>query len=322
MTQLQQMQQQKSALRHRCVGGPAFVTVGSILPDIRIIPQGASVGNKYSARFAATLGGAAATCARFGPVNKLPTAVLAAQQAGWASDYCRDLACQDGLQLLLQERNSISPGLSIIAPNGEPGRHEIFTHRLEPPTIDELTPEMVEALRLAKVVLVGPLPWGPATRELLRHLPILAPTAFRAWLPHPSVLAQPDFSLLGTRYHYTQLNFDESRLLDGAANDVVLNARRLCRLVGEENACALTNGARQGLLWISGRWLTITPRRVEVADDTGCGDSFASALVLAWRLLGLSAEDALLYALAAAATTATQGGVRRPLPHRQIREPE
>jgi sugar/nucleoside kinase (ribokinase family) len=75
-------------------------------------------------------------------------------------------------------------------------------------------------------------------------------------------------------------------------------------------------------LWIIGRWLTISLRRVKVVDATGCGDTFAAALVVGWRLLGLSADAALLYALAAAAAKAMQRGAGRPLPYRQPGDPD
>src|SRR5262245_42301803 len=120
-------QKERVAAKSRSIGDPVFLTVGALPLDLRIIPEGKPTGNKHPARFAATLGGAAVNAGRFGPVNGFPTAVLAAQQTGWASSYCRELAQLDGLRLLLQERNTASPGLSVLAPNGRPGLCETFT---------------------------------------------------------------------------------------------------------------------------------------------------------------------------------------------------
>ena len=109
-------------------------------------------------------------------------------------------------------------------------------------------------------------------------------------LPHPTLLGDPAFPHLAQRYDYTQINFEESRLLPGAVHDPAINARRLSFLVGEEKAIAVSNGAGRGWLWLHGRWLAIDPPAVDVVDETGCGDSFAAALVVGWRLLGLGVE--------------------------------
>jgi sugar/nucleoside kinase (ribokinase family) len=298
-----------------------LVVIGSGLLDIHVHPQGRRPSNKQDARFQDGVGGSAFKLARHGPVNGIPTAVIMAQGAGWASHYCREKAAQQGLRLLLQERDGDGPALSIILPNGQPGRNDIYTQRMAPPTVAELTPEMAEALGVAQVVVAGPMAFSAETQQLLFHLPALAPQAFLALLPHPSLLGAPSFALLAPRYHYVQVNADESRLLDGAASDLVLNARRLSFLVGEESACAVTNGAERGFLWANGRWLDIRPKKVDLIDDTACGDSFAAAFPIGWRLLGLGVEGALLYAVEAAAATATQVGMAEPLPYRKVGGP-
>jgi sugar/nucleoside kinase (ribokinase family) len=53
-----------------------------------------------------------------------------------------------------------------------------------------------------------------------------------------------------------------------------------------------------------------------VVDDSGCGDAFAAAFVVGWRLLGLSIDEALLYAVRAAANKAGQVGVSQSLSYR------
>jgi len=116
-----------------------------------------------------------------------------------------------------------------------------------------------------------------------------APRPFRAWLPHPSALSAHGVPAFGQRYHYTQINFEESRLLPGAVNDPVLNARRLCTLTGERTQRLRPpdqrppSGAGSGST--AAGWRS-TRGPVDVVDDTGCGDSFAAALVVGCRLLG------------------------------------
>ena len=102
------------------VPDPALVTVGSLIPDVHIIPTGPRSGNKQTARFVTTLGGSAANCGRFGPANGFSTAVIAAQQAGWVSGFCREAARPLGLRLLLQERTAIAPGCPSSRPTATP----------------------------------------------------------------------------------------------------------------------------------------------------------------------------------------------------------
>src|SRR5581483_10741524 len=114
----------------------------------------------------------------------------------------------------------------------------------------------------------------------------LAPTAFKALLPHPSLVQDPMFALIARLYDYVQVNAAESRLLDGATSDVATNARRLSFLVGEQAACAVTNAAEPGFLFAEGHWYEIRPKRVEAVDDTACGDVFGGSFLVGWRLLG------------------------------------
>jgi sugar/nucleoside kinase (ribokinase family) len=293
----------------------ALVTVGGLYLDLHVEPEGQGNGNKRDARFSHRLGGSAANCARFGPANGIATAVIAVQQAGWASGYCRAAAAEYGFRLLLQERGD-GPAISLVTPNGQVGHKDIYTQRMGPPVAPELTSEMGDALGTARAVIVGPMLSTDGSRDLLRQIPTLAPQAFRALIPHHSLIRDPAFPLIARRYHYTQMNAGESWLLDGATNDLAVNARRLSFLMGEENACGITNGSEQGCLWTGSHWLPIQPKRVQAVDDTGCGDAFAAALVIGWQFLGLSVDDALLYATDAAAVTATQTGIGEPLAYR------
>lgn len=293
-----------------------LVTAGGLYLDLHVTPQREQNGSKQEARFRARLGGSAANCGRYGAANGIPTAVIAVQQGGWASRYCRAVAAKYGLRLLFQKRKE-GPAISLVTPNGKPGQNDIYTQRMGSPTVADLSQEMTDALSLAKAVIVGPMLCGEDARELLAHIPILAPKAFRALIPHRSLIGDPSFPHIARRYNYVQLNAAESRLLDGATSDLAVNARRLSFLIGEDNTCAVTNGADRGWLWTGHHWLGIEPRKVKAVDDTGCGDAFASAFVVGWRLLGLSVDGALVYATEAAASTATQVGVSTPVAYRK-----
>jgi sugar/nucleoside kinase (ribokinase family) len=302
-----------SVCRRSQASDATVVTVGSCLPDVHVLLHGPTSGNKHGARFVDDLGGVASNLGRVAAANGIPTAVLTTQRAGWASHYVRQKAAGYGLRLLLQEREDEGPALSVIVPNGCPGRKDIYTQRMGPPTVAGLTPEMEEALAMARLVIVGPLAHRPETRDLLCHLPALAPTAFKALLPHPSLIQDSMFALITQRYDYVQLNAAESRLLDGATNDVATNARRLSFLVGEQTASAVTNGADPGFLFAEGHWYEIRPKPVKPVDDTACGDVFAASFLVGWRLLGLGVVGALLYGIEAAAKTALQVGLGEPL---------
>lgn len=295
---------------------PDVVALGGAAVDIHAEPDGERTGNKHPARVRIVPGGNPTHAARTTAANGLRATVVASQGHGWVSDlYCRQAAAE-GFGVLLQKRPD--PAISVIVPNGSPGKKDIYVQRAEPPTAGELTPEMTKELGLARVVFVGPLPAGPRTWNLLDRLPALAGQAFRAWMPHPTQVADPTFTRVARQFQYVQLNSEEARRMDGATEDHILNACRLRFLCGSENACAVTNGAGRGYLWGDGRWLSIDPKLVDTVDEVGCGDAFGSALVIGWRLLGLSLDAALNYAVDAAATAAGQVGLTAPLAYRMV----
>jgi sugar/nucleoside kinase (ribokinase family) len=293
---------------------PKMVTVGTVVPDFRVTPTVSRPGNnKLDAVIDVTVGGCPVNTGVFGAANGIPTAAISVQKAGLWSEICQGLALERGVRLLLQQRDA-GPAVSLVTPNGIPGQYGIYTQRMEPVTVPELTPEMTDALTTAQAVIVGPMRWNADTKDLLFHIAALARKAYRAMIPHPDMIGDSAFASVAQQYNYVQVNASGSRLLDGAVQDPVLNACRLSFLTHERNDCAVTNGAARGYLW-SGRWFAIDPPKTRLVDDTGCGDSFAAAYVIGRVFFRLSAESALVYAIKAAAATATQLGVARPMPY-------
>ena len=259
-----------------------------------------------------SLGGSAINGGAFGPVNEFSTYAIAVQQDQWA-ETCRKHADKKGIQLLLQERVDEGPAISIVRAK-EAGESTISHQRMGPPTLSELTPEMRRVLASASAVIVGPLRSGPETTALLQAVPELAPRAFLALVPHPSFIEDPLFPLIAPSFHYVQMNAEESRFIDGAASAIPLRARRLAFLLGNDRECAVTNGSQRGYFFAC-QWFTIDPPTPTVVDEVACGDSFCAAYVVGRALLGLPPEEALRYAVDAAAATATQVGLSDPLPY-------
>jgi ribokinase len=88
------------------------------------------------------------------------------------------------------------------------------------------------------------------------------------------------------------------------------------RLHGLPGLVAVTWGSRgAGLLRDGVRVATAEPPEVEAVDTTGAGDTFVGALVVA-MLEGMAPAEALRFACAAGALTATKAGAQSSLPWR------
>jgi len=88
------------------------------------------------------------------------------------------------------------------------------------------------------------------------------------------------------------------------------------RLHGLDGLVAVTWGSRgAGLFRDGARLATAEPPEVEVVDTTGAGDTFVGALTVA-LLEGMGHADALAFACAAGALTATKAGAQSSLPTR------
>ena len=290
-----------------------FATVGTVCIDLNGVRTGQPVGNKCEGRFHIRLGGAAVNAARLGVVNGVPTFIFGAQQQGAWAGLARELAGAEGLQLTLHERPADGPTLSVI------NSGEILCQRMRPLCVTELPTELTEALGTVRALLVGPLPPCPDSFELLHHLAALAPQAYRALIAHPRMLGCAEFAAAAAKFNYLQLNFDESKLLPGASDDVVRNAQQLVSLLHEATDVAVTNGGKPGLLFAGGRWVPITPLPVtKVLNETGAGDSFAAAWTLGRTVFGTSIDGALSYSLEVAANIV---GERRLVPFDARGEP-
>jgi ribokinase len=92
------------------------------------------------------------------------------------------------------------------------------------------------------------------------------------------------------------------------------------RLHGLPGLVAVTWGSRgAGLLRDGIRVATAEPPEVEAVDTTGAGDTFVGALVVA-MLEGMAPAEALRFACAAGALTATRAGAQTALPWREAVE--
>ncbi|MDO9222559.1 MAG: ribokinase [Caulobacter sp.] len=88
------------------------------------------------------------------------------------------------------------------------------------------------------------------------------------------------------------------------------------RLHGLSGLVAITWGSRgAGLFRDGARLATAEPPEVDVVDTTGAGDTFVGALTLA-LLEGMDQHEALAFACAAGALTATRAGAQSSLPTR------
>jgi sugar/nucleoside kinase (ribokinase family) len=147
------------------------------------------------------------------------------------------------------------------------------------------------------------------TLEMIKHAPALAPQAYHALIPHPTLVAHERFPEVAAPYDYVQMNAAEARAL-APTDDINELALCLRRGLGEGKEFAITNGSRPGLLWADGAWWLITPPAVEVVSDVGSGDLFCTAWVIARGLRRAGAQPALTYALSATAAAIGGGRVR------------
>lgn len=87
-------------------------------------------------------------------------------------------------------------------------------------------------------------------------------------------------------------------------------------VTGSHGLVAVTHGAEGAELFEAGRVIAeAAPPRVDAVDATGAGDTFTAALTLA-LIENQSATDALRFACAAGAATATRAGAQPSLPTR------
>jgi sugar/nucleoside kinase (ribokinase family) len=232
----------ETAMVHNVLSiNPLFATIGSCCFDFHSSCTSPPVGAKREGNFNVVLGGAAINAGRIGVVNKVRTCMFGVQRAGAWAELARELAGAEGLDLLLAERTDDRPAMSLI--NADGGGNTIVVQRMRPLRVNEIPAEWEETLRAVRAFLVGPLHPCADSFELLDRLSGWTPHAYRALVPHPLMLKCPEFATAASRFSYVQVNFEESKLLPGAGDDVLTNAHVLASLLAPGVDLAVTNGA-------------------------------------------------------------------------------
>jgi sugar/nucleoside kinase (ribokinase family) len=270
--------------------------------DIYVEPLGQKSGAKRPARITFKLGGAAGNGAPVPVANHLPTGMVAAQPAGFLSECCQQLALTRGLQPFIIERNGDEGAITVGLPNGRPGAMDLYIQRAGRLTASDLTGAASVAICSAQALINGPMIANSDDLvKFYERIADLAPDAYRAFIPHPSLVGHDTFAAVARTHTYCQMNAAEAQLLDPTTSDVAKHALRLLFLLGEEREFAITNGRNRGYLWADGRWWTVDPPQVQVASDVGAGDVFVTAWVIARHFYKANAKAALNYALRATA---------------------
>lgn len=302
----------------RAVTDVVMACIGSLLAQLTATPLGPKNGSKCDAKVTQTCSGSAYNCAQVGAVNGVPAAALSTQRSGLLARWCRAAAKAAGIRPVLHVSRQVQPGITLATPNHLPGHTDLWVSRPAVVTKGWPTEEIRQVLATARVVIQGPVRLTQAAREWLRVLPALAPDAYRMLIPHPSLIASDDFSWIARKFNGVFMNFAESCKLSGAEDDIVKNACRLAFLTDYRVDFAVTNACDRGILFAAKEWSyrLIQPPQVQVASDDCGGDTFTSAWCVARRILGLSVDEALDYAVDCAADIVTQAHPKRPKPYR------
>ncbi len=289
-------------LKHMAVSGVSF--------DVVSRPVGERTGSKRDAENSIRAGGAGPNGNRVAVANGIPSGVVGVQSADLRI-ACEELLRQDGIQPMIAVRPATHGAVTVAHPNGSPGTFDLEVQRMKPMAVGEMTRAMCTAIRSANTLFVGPTPVDADTRKYHEWLTLLGRR--RALMAHPSLLADPNlFSDIGGRFNYVQMTHEESGLVDPSARgDLPKTACRVRFLLGDGVDFAITNGAKNGLAWIAGRWHQIVPSPVAiVVSDIGAGDVWGAAFFLAREHFSASPEAAIEYANRAAA--AWVGGKKIP----------
>jgi sugar/nucleoside kinase (ribokinase family) len=296
---------------------------GSLLPRFTATPLGAKNGNKCDSKVQLSAGGSAFNTALVAAVNGVPAAAISTQRPGLFARLCRKLAKAAGIRPVLHVSRRVRAGITLATPNGQPGQIDLWVSRPSVVTKEWPTEEIREVLATVRVVIQGPIRLTRTARDWLDLLPALAPDAYRMLIPHPSLIESGDFGSIARKFNGVFMTYAESCELPGSENEIVKNACRLAFLTKYQVDFAITASGSPGILYCAdeeanGRWpyRVIQPPRVSVISDDTVGDTFTSAWCYGRRIVGLSVDAALDYAVDAAADIVTQAHPKRPKPYR------
>lgn len=288
-------------------GAPPLMYVTSLPIDLCVEPLGPLVGAKRAARITNRLGGPAGNGAPVALANGIRCGVIGVQAPGLGVAWSRKLANDLGLVPYVSARRGDCLGLSVISPTDRPGEKEIASQRCRPITLTDISAAGLAALRAAEGLVIGPMAVAhPEIPTTIIRLAQLAPNAYRALLPHPSLVCHPMFAEVARQFDYVQMNLAEARLTGSPDASVDAIVPRLHDLLAGDVEFAITNGGALGYLWADHHPWAIKPFHVEIMEDVGGGDIFCSAWVVARQFFHLRAKPALRFALIAAAA-----GMRR-----------
>jgi hypothetical protein len=225
---------------------------------------------------------------------------IAAHIVVGSAAWCRRRARPTGVNPRLGDPSGAVPGCPSDLPEDVPA---LLEQAAGPWDNREAIAGAIVALRAADAVIAGPLSADDANAPgLLPHLVDLADRAYRALLPPRELIAHAAFAQVARRFHYIQMSRQEARALGAGAVDIGILAQRLRRLQGDPGEFAITAFGSHGLLWADGAWRDIDPIADGDVDEAAAGSVFCAAWVVARRMRGAGAAQALAYARNAAAT--------------------
>ena len=297
-----------------------LVVLANTPVELNAIFDGRRVGAKQPVQFEFGIGGAGGNGAPVAGANGIRADLIAVQSRAQA-EPCRQQVGERGMTGHIVARDSADAAITVSYPNGHAGKKQLLVQRCPPITQDELTP-FLPILDQACLFIVGPMqiingPKGAETLNLLKSLPEMAPRAYCAIQPHPSMIADARFAEVASRYRSVQINGDESKILpcSGGVRDRIAYLRDL---LGENTDITITNGARRGWMWSDGQYWAIDPISVDVASDLGAGDVFCFAMSIARAYYGANVPSALNYALRQVATIISRSGAVAPFPAQAV----
>ena len=277
-----------------------LVTWSSLSADFSVVPEGDKNGREQPARIDCRLRGTGANVSPVAMANGVSCVAIGIQGGGILREMCGRLALEVGVQPIIIERHQAKPAVSVTVPNGAPGGSDFHIQPAPLPTEADITDSLADVISSAGALMIGPMPLGDGTAGFLARVASLA--RYAAIRVHPSLLQAPQIvAKIRSHYGYWQMNCGEAHSLDPSTEDVDLLALRVRHLLGDESEFCITNGGNPSWLWAERRWFRVCPIRLEVSPDTGAGDVFCAAYVVARKFYAAGPQAALEYAVRVAA---------------------